>query len=467
MVVGTLVVGAATAQFAPSCPAAEHHYHVRLDTTLETLSVRASVPGARALRTRDPRGVDALRARRRCDGRPIRIVRGALTTRAAPFECIEYTVDLSSIDGRAGWHRIDLAEDVAWTRITRWLWRAPGEDIELSVTFELPNGVSVAVPWERAGADHRYRVPESPESDAAISVFGRFLRRPVSETGLSYVLLPPATGPVDPAPISAWLAGAVAQIETAYGRFPNPEVQIVVVPVTPGAPDTSPVPWAHVVRDGGEAVQFFVDMARPLSDLLADWTATHEFAHLMLPYLAPADKWISEGFASYYQNVMMARGGQYTEAHAWTELRRCFDRARGEAPERTPPEAVSAGVGEARMMIYWSGAALALIADVELRRASGGAMSLDRVLGAFAAEALPSPERWSAADFFSRLDALAGTRIFTRLLRRFESTAGIEDLSALWAELGVRGGADTGQVELVDAPDAAIRRRIMGAHSER
>ena len=119
------------------------------------------------------------------------------------------------------------------------------------------------------------------------------------------------------------------------------------------------------------------------------------------------------------------------------------------------------------MMIYWSGAALALTADVELRRESGGAMSLDRVLGAFAAEALPSPERWRAAEFFARLDALAGTRTFTRLLRRFESTPGIEDLGALWAELGVRVGADPGQVELVDAPGAAIRRRIMGENADR
>ena len=350
--------------------------------------------------------------------------------------------------------------------MSRWLWRDAAQGVELHVTFELPPGVSVSVPWRRDGAGHRYRVPESPKSDAAISVFGRFLSPSIPGTDLSYVLLPAAAGEVESARISAWLAGAVAQLEAPYGRFPNPQVQIVVVPVTPGAPDASPVPWAHVVRDGGEAVQFFVDTARPLPELAADWTATHEFAHLMLPYLEPADKWVSEGFASYYQNVLMARGGEYTPSRAWAELVRCFDRARSEGAGLTPPEAVSAGVGKARMMIYWSGAALALTADVALRRESGGIMSLDRVLGAFAAEALPSPKRWRAEDFFSRLDALSGTGTFTRLLHHFESTPGISDLSALWAELGVRKNGGAGQVELFDAPGAANRREIMGEDAD-
>ena len=78
----------------------------------------------------------------------------------------------------------------------------------------------------------------------------------------------------------------------------------------------SAVPFGHVIRDGGEAVRFFVNDDKPLDKYLGDWTATHEFAHLLLPYIESKQKWISEGFASYYQNVLLARRGVYSEEEA-------------------------------------------------------------------------------------------------------------------------------------------------------
>ena len=48
-----------------------------------------------------------------------------------------------------------------------------------------------------------------------------------------------------------------------------------------------------------------VDASASSRDLRTDWTASHEFAHLLLPYVS--DKWVSEGVASYYQNVLQAR----------------------------------------------------------------------------------------------------------------------------------------------------------------
>ena len=171
-----------------------------------------------------------------------------------------------------------------------------------------------------------------------------------------------------------WLREAAINVTRVYGQFPNPSPQIIVVPVTGFG--SSAVPFGRVIRDGGEAVQFFVDPSRPLEDYLGDWTATHEFSHLMLPYVGNREKWISEGFASYYQNVLMARAGQYSETKAWQKLHDGFERARRERPA-SPSGASFRG---SRMMIYWSGAAVALLADIALRQRQEKA-SLDTRFG--------------------------------------------------------------------------------------
>lgn len=46
------------------------------------------------------------------------------------------------------------------------------------------------------------------------------------------------------------------------------------------------------------------------SELSRDWTATHELSHMLLPYVASRDRWLSESLASYYQNVLRARDGR-------------------------------------------------------------------------------------------------------------------------------------------------------------
>ena len=86
------------------------------------------------------------------------------------------------------------------------------------------------------------------------------------------------------AEIVEWLRSASSNISLAYGRFPNPSPRVVVIP-TGGRSwgSDSPVPFGRVTRDGEEKIEFFVNPDRPIEEYYADWTATHEFSHLMLP----------------------------------------------------------------------------------------------------------------------------------------------------------------------------------------
>jgi len=257
-----------------------------------------------------------------------------------------------------------------------------------------------------------------------------------------------------------WVRAASTNVSLAYGRFPNPSTSVIVRPTNRRFGDSSsPVPFGRVMRDDGERIELYVDVDRPIEDYYGDWTATHEFSHLMLPYVARRNKWISEGFASYYQNVLMSRAGHYTPAEAWKRLSDGLERGRRSRPELSLNDAAEAGVRRARMKIYWGGAAIALLADVQLRERSGGRESLDTALDGLQRCCLPSTRTWSGAELFSRLDSFVEEPVFMPLYRRYADRAGFPDVAPALQRLGVEiNGAGARLDE--DAELAAIRDAI-------
>lgn len=238
--------------------------------------------------------------------------------------------------------------------------------------------------------------------------------------------------------IIEWLRSASGNVSLAYGRFPIPSARIVVLPAEHRSwGGDAPVPFGRVTRDGEEKVELYVNLDRPIEEFYDDWTATHEFSHLMLPHVSERHRWISEGFASYYQNVLMARAGRYTAEQAWQKLYAGFERGRESRPDLTPNEAAAAGVRRARMKIYWSGAVIALMADLELRKRSGGRESLDVALERLQRCCLPSLRTWSGPELFARLDALVDGPVFMPLYRRYADRSGFPDFRPAFEQLGI------------------------------
>jgi len=257
-----------------------------------------------------------------------------------------------------------------------------------------------------------------------------------------------------------WIRTTAGNVSLAYGRFPIPASTVVIVPgkSSPWSSDRA-VPYGRVTRRGGETVELFVNVDRPIDEFYDDWTATHEFSHLLLPPVYWRQRWISEGFASYYQNVLLARAGQYTQSRAWQRLAEGFERGRASRPELSPNQAGAGDTNDARMKIYWSGAALALLADVELRERSGGRESLDRVLEALEQCCLPASRRWSGTELFRKLDTFLETPVFMPLYRRYADAPGFPDVGPALEKLGVR--RVNGEIRLVeDAELAAVREAI-------
>ncbi len=447
-----------------------HDYSVIVDDALQQLRVEARFDRPItnvAARARD--AGDWLVVIQDCDsGERLRVRNRRLSLPADGIRCMNYTVDLEQAAG-AERRNLSLSDDNVLVSPSRWLWRpALSGDTKIRVRFELPDNVQVAVPWQPIGdAADEYLLGPSPESANAPVLFGTFTSNEIEVPGATLRVSVPQSEPsLDSSLIMDWLRAAATDVTLTYGRFPNPSPKIVVIPISGGRwSSRGAVPFGRVIRDGGEVIELFVNRDKPIEDFLGSWTATHEFSHLMLPYVDRRHKWISEGFAQYYQNVLMARSGAYDQARAWQKIHSGLARGNASRPELSPNQAAARGVRGARMKIYWTGAAIALMADIRLRERSGNRESLDDVLDRLQACCLPSERVWSGPELFSKLDTLIDEPVFMPLYRRHADATGFPDTSEVFERLGVEVGND-GVRFRQNAELAALRATITRVHPE-
>ena len=431
-----------TALVATASASELHRYTVTVDYLLSRLWVEARFDST----------VGSIAARARGAGRYLIDVRGCgdppqiwmrnrrMMLPKDGIRCLNYTIDLARAAKDSRYNRTLAPGNVIVSPAT-WLWRPELTGTRaIEVRFRLPENVNVTVPWQPIdGEPHVYRLTRSPESSDAPAVFGSFEYRDVEVPGaVLRVSLLKGRNPMDVDGIFNWVSATATDVSLTYGRFPNPSPHVVIIPVggSRGRSDSA-VPFGRVIRDGGEAVELFVNENEPASAYLEDWTATHEFSHLMVPYFGRKHRWVSEGFAQYYQNVLLARSGAYDAQKAWQRLYEGFERGRKSRPELSPNEAAEGGIRNGLMKIYWSGAALALMADVTLRERSGGAESLDTLLEQFQRCCLPTNREWTAQEFFAKLDSFGGEPVMMPLYRRYADTAGFPDIRPVFGRLGL------------------------------
>jgi len=382
---------------------------------------------------------------------------------SAGISCLSYTVDLQRA-ARAHRYSHLLAPDNIIVSPSYWMWRPTvHDDTTIRIEFRLPENIAVSVPWRQLRPDSNvYELSGSPESSNAPVVFGDLDYRELEVPGATLrVTLVRGVEAMDSDSIVRWIDATATDVSLAYGRFPNPSPQVVVIPVGGSRGNSrSAVPFGRVIRDGGETVELQIDQTQPLEKLLGDWTATHEFSHLMLPYVDRRHRWISEGFAQYYQNVLLTRSGAYDDLYAWQKIYDGLQRGRQSRPDLSPNGAAAGGVRSGLMKIYWTGAAIALLADVQLRERSGGKESLDDILDRFQACCLPSDRIWEGPELFARFDELAASPVFMPLYRQYADTVGFPETSEVLERLGL--AVTDGKIRIrADAELRAIRSAML------
>lgn len=259
--------------------------------------------------------------------------------------------------------------------------------------------------------------------------------------------------------IIAWVRGTANALALVYGRWPQDRWRVRVTTLTGAGRD--PVPWAQVQRGDPDQVAFYVDPGASLARLENDWTAYHEFSHLLIPYRGWGDMWFSEGLASYYQNILQARHGVFDEREMWQRLYEGFMRGRDNRRPDLSLAELSPRMRENRsfMRVYWSGAWYFFRADTELRRRSRGEQSLDSALAALydccAGTAL------SARQIAGRLDRLTGQALFLPLFDEVSRSRALPDFEQPFSALGIE--VKSGVVSLDDSHAMAGLRRAIAS----
>jgi len=266
--------------------------------------------------------------------------------------------------------------------------------------------------------------------------------------------------------LQRWLAECADAALTAYGRLPLREATVLIRQSRSrdgGARqgrrgDPSPVPWGQTRREDGVSVLLYVRPDAGLDELRDDWTAVHELSHLFHPYLGPDGRWLAEGLASYYQNVLRARAGQLDGDEAWRRLDAGFERGRGSGAGAPLGE-----IGWSRastMRIYWGGAMFWLEADLALRR--DRRLDLDTVLSRYARCCLDGDSESAPAEFVAELDRLGGGGVFTSLFRRYAAMREFPPTRDAYRALGL--DRQDGRLRFSDRAEAVrLRRAIMQA----
>jgi hypothetical protein len=263
-----------------------------------------------------------------------------------------------------------------------------------------------------------------------------------------------------------WTTAISDSLHSVYGRWPRRQWEIRVSPAPARGDD--PIPWAEVKRGEVDRIDFYTAAGATAAELKRAWTGYHEVAHLLIPYQGYGDAWFSEGLASYYQNILQARGGILDEREMWQKLYEGYQR--GLADSRFADKTLREASDQMRreggfMRVYWSGAWYFLAADTRLRQQSRGALTLDLALEKL--NACCADESLSVPQMVRKLDDLNRVLLFQPLYDQLVKTRAVPSFDSIFASLGISVRA--GEVQLQDrGPGIGIRRGIaLGATAAR
>lgn len=253
--------------------------------------------------------------------------------------------------------------------------------------------------------------------------------------------------------LCAWMARAALAVSGYYGRFPVPEVRLVLRPVDGGGVRGG---TTYGSSDDGRPL-IVIPLGRAVSEaqLLDDWTLTHEMVHLSVPGVPRNSHWLEEGLATYVEPIARVQRGELGEARIWIDMLHGMRKglpAEGDAGlDRTPTWGRT----------YWGGALFCLMADVKIRVATNNRKGLQDALRGVLAAGGSIRTDWPVDRIFAAGDHATGTTVLGDMYRAMGNTPtpGAAELEALWRQLGVQADGDSVRFD-DSAPLAAVRKAI-------
>jgi len=216
----------------------------------------------------------------------------------------------------------------------------------------------------------------------------------------------------------SWVDDTLALVENTLGTLPQSHLPVTL---KTKSFTTEPVPWGQVERGVNQQIDGLYLVANrhaKLSQLTYDWTLYHEISHLYLPYLDYPSFWLSEGFATYMQNVIMLENQVFDRAEFIARMKSGLKRGKENTfSAQGKLSSVTYMMREKRAFkrVYWSGTAFFIEADIRLQTHG---TSLIEVVGKFAH--CCKGEVDSGSELVKALDKLVGHRVFVPLYYQYK-----------------------------------------------
>lgn len=374
--------------------------------------------------------------------------------------CISYTIQTRNSNNS---RRLKQQHpDSLLLKIDHFLWQASDykQRVLPKITINHNHETKVSAPWmlvSRTAEQTVYQIKPTPRYSDGYVAFGQMELKSLM-LGDSRIRLAIMHGknPHKSNLITQWVKTMASSVAQVANKFPLNDIQVLVILVD--GQGGGAVPWGQVNRAGGTGVLFVVNPNKSEQQLFADWTAAHEFSHLLTPY-TPNDRWLSEGFASYHQNISRLRAGLLDEELAWSKLLAGFERGQRSASQPTAPT-LNKSNRRHNMQMYWGGAVIALKADVALQQETSGRMNLSQALAGLQGCCLGTGKGWSAKQLFTELDRISQTDVFMNLYQQDVLSKAYPEYQPLLQILGIKKSRYGGVVLNDEAPMAMIRKRI-------
>jgi len=372
---------------------------------------------------------------------------------------VTYRYDLSAAADAATWYSVAVERGKDMLAPARtWLLRPSRIEAGLPVSLgvAVPEGARFVTGLRRAEGEEGFRYALFSEELGALGLtaFGRFEPFVVPVTGAEVeVAVLQGERVATNELLQRWVKQSARVLDQVYGRFP---VRRAAVFVVPGRGDD--VNGGMMFASGGASVMVSLGQGAGERALLAeDWVLPHELFHLGAPSFGSDGTWLKEGLATYYEPLARARARVTEPPAPWLEFFREMPRGVG----------VSGALAEARDIdrMYWGGAVFSFRADIEIRRRSRGAHSLDDGLRRALELGGDATARWSLDRYFKILDEATGTTTLRELYAEARSRSSQDEqaLREVFQLLGISMGP-SGLRFSDEAPLAAIRRDLLTAH---
>jgi hypothetical protein len=245
-----------------------------------------------------------------------------------------------------------------------------------------------------------------------------------------------------------WVRTSARAVATYYGHFPVKSLRLLLVPVD-GPRVRGGTTWGY----RGAAIRVLVGRDSNEEALKRDWVLVHEMVHTALPDMEEHYNWLSEGLAVYVEPIARVQAGDLSAQEIWLAMMRDMPKGLPQAGEE------GLDITDTWGRRYWGGAMFCLMADIQIRKATGNRLGLqDAMRGVLAAGGSHEVD-WPIERILNTADKAVGVDVLTRLHNEWGKKPVTPDLDQLWRDLGLRSSG--GSLEFDNtAPLAAIRRAI-------